>query len=534
VQPNANRANRVLAVQSIEKDIKKPAAPKPNLIGNQKFASLMCKFGDIAAEPRNQQWFLNQLSNTRPGFNNYFLEMSFGRLNLNNSIANGWLTLPESRDGYFNGDAANLDKIAQDCTSAHKTAGVNFETIYGINIMLNAELDGAAWGGGTVLNLTGTPKVWPTTWMPYYVDDNFGWLEHGILAHEMAHAFGAPHTGDSNGFQYGNSWDVVSNPQASCYFSNAYPNPVPGAMDATYGCIGQHVSGILKLTMDFYDSAKVYNYVNGTGQQTISIERQAQPLGANGTYLLAIIPSPTNNNISYSVEARFRTPGSYDAKLRGDGVLIYRTDESRDGNTVEKTWLLAPPGAQADAERCNGNSCGVGTLNARWAVGSTMTNAADGVVIRIDGFSANGTATITINPGPSLPPLTVTNPNDAGSPTDDNNAGTLTHALKTAAAGQVINFNLTGGGSIINVTGSLPAPTNVVTIDGGTCTGGIPAITLDGTNAGDEVVGLSFTKRATLKNIGISGFNGVQLSSANGGNVIAGGCVRISTASTAG
>jgi M6 family metalloprotease-like protein len=530
VQTTANRVYPVLAVQSIEKDLTKPAPPKPQITGNQRFASLMCKFSDIAAEPRNQQWFLDQLGNTRPGFNNYFLEMSFGRLNLNNSIANGWIALPQPRSFYVP-NSANLDKIAEDCTAAHKAAGVNFDTIYGINIMLNGELDGAAWGGRATLDLTGTPKSWPMTWMPYYTNDRFGWLEHGILAHEMAHAFGAPHTGDSNGFQYGNSWDVVSNPQASCYANNAYPDPVAGSVDATYGCIGQHITGILKQEMGFYDPAKVYTYNNASGPQTVIIERQAQPPGANGTHLLVLIPSPTNNNISYSVEARFRTANSYDAKMRGDGVIIHRTDQSRDGNTVEKTWILPPPSAAADAERCPNppGVCGVGTLNARWLAGATMTNAADGVTIRIDTFSSDGTATITINPGPALPPLVVTNPADAGSPTDDANTGTLTHALKTAADGQSITFNLTGGGSIINVTGSLPAPANTVTIDGGTCTDGTPGIRLNGTGVTDGTGGLTFNKRATLKNIGIYGFKNVQLGSANGGNVVSDGCVRVAT-----
>lgn len=608
-----------LQVQTIELDKTAPA-PVRNIVGTQKFISLACKFGDISEEPRPLSFFTNQLGNSRPGFNHYFREMSFNRLNMDGSAAFGWFTLPSPRATYIVNGNANLNKLAKDCTDQAKNNAVNFTGAYGINMMFNGELDGAAWGGATKQDLDGDPeKFWPATWMPYYTSSTFGWLEHGILAHEMSHAFGAPHTGDSNGYQYGNSWDVVSNPQAGCYPSDAYPTPIPGSLDATYGCIGQHVSGVLKLGMGFYDSSKVFTYTNGSGAQTINIERQALPPNAQGTYLLAIIPSPTNQNVYYSVEARFRAPNSYDMKTRGDGTIIYRTDTSRNGQTVEQTWLLPPPGATADSERCPDapGVCGVGAAQAIWAVGSTMNNPTDGVKIRIDAFSNDGTATITINPGtgataPSIttqpqsttinagetatltvaasgsapltyqwyqgtsgntatpvgtnsasfttpalfattsywvrvsnsagnsdsntatvtvsapPSLVVTNPNDAGSPTDDNNQGTLTYALLNATAGQTITFNLTGGGNTINVTGPLPTAANgPIVLDGGSCNNGTPGLAISGTGVGEGVDGLVFNKNVFLKNLSISGFKGIQLKSA-GGTVFGGLCVLVS------
>ena len=52
--------------------------------------------------------------------------------------------------------------------------------------------------------------------MPYWgyisAGQRFGWLDHGVLGHELSHSFGSPHSDDSSGYQYGNYWDVVSKP----------------------------------------------------------------------------------------------------------------------------------------------------------------------------------------------------------------------------------------------------------------------------------------------------------------------------------
>lgn len=407
-----NQASSVIKVQTIELDKTAPPVSR-NVIGTQKFYSILCKFSDIATEPRDLAFFNTQLGTSRPGFNHYFQEMSFGRLNLNGSQAFGWFTLPGTRSSYMSLPTATqrLSKLAQDCTAV-ADATVDFSGAFGLNFMFNGELDNAAWGGSRFMTLDGVTKSWRTTWMPYYEGDTFGWLEHGILAHEMGHAFGAPHTTDSKGYQYGNSWDAVSNPQAGCYFSSAYPTPIPNSIDPAYGCLGQQVTGALKEVMGFYDSAKILNYT-GSSPQTIQLERQAIPPGVVGTYLLIKIQSPTNSAISYSIESRFRTPGSYDTKTRGDGVIIYRTNENLSNQTSDITWLYPPPGATNDSERCNGSICGVGAAQAIWPVGSMLDRSADdGVKLRIDAYSADGTATITINPVGGIAPNITTQPQD--------------------------------------------------------------------------------------------------------------------------
>jgi M6 family metalloprotease-like protein len=362
----------------------------PAISGSQPFISLMCKFADIAAEPRNLAFFTSQLANAKPGFDHYIREMSYGGVDLAGSTASGWYTLPQARAFYLpDGQQANLDQLAADCTA--QASGVDFSPFYGINLMFNGELDGSAWGGSTVLTLSGTEKAWPMTWMPYYGEDaTFGWRQHGILAHEIAHAFGSPHSANSTDYQYGSSWDVVSNPEAHC--ENA------GVVDTNYGCVGQHVIAHNKDVMGIIPNGRKFTY-SGTAPRTITLERLAQPAGAAGTHLMASIPIGSSGQDFYTVEARFRT--GYDDQLPGDGVIMHSVNTQREN----QAWILSPPNAAPDSLR-QGPTPGVGDLNAIWPAGSTFTDAARNIVIRVDSFStADGTATITINPDAlSLPP----------------------------------------------------------------------------------------------------------------------------------
>jgi M6 family metalloprotease-like protein len=358
------------------------AAVAPAISGSQPFITLMCKFADYAGEPRALPFFASQLGGARPGFDHYIRELSYGMVNLDGSTAVGWLTLPQDRAAYVpDGGQINLNQLAADCTAA--AGSVNFLPFYGINFVFNGPLDDSAWGGSTVLTLNGEEKAWPATWMPYHDGSTFGWLEHSILAHEIAHAFGSPHSANSTDYQYGSSWDVVSDPQAHC--------DLPGVTDGVYGCVGQHVIGANKDAMGFIPAGRKYTYA-GSGQQTVILERLAQPDGAAGTFVLAQIPINGSADDFYTIEARLRV--GYDIALPGDGVIIHRVNKQREN----QAWIVPPPGSTPDSMR-QGEVPGVGDLNALWPVGSTFTDAANGIAVRVNGFSSQtGTAVISINP----------------------------------------------------------------------------------------------------------------------------------------
>ena len=68
----------------------------------------------------------------------------------------------------------------------------------GINMMFNSNFDnGYAWGGARYMTLDGETKLWRTTWEP-------PWAYHSIsvIAHEMGHGFGLPHSDRSRWSEY--------------------------------------------------------------------------------------------------------------------------------------------------------------------------------------------------------------------------------------------------------------------------------------------------------------------------------------------
>lgn len=110
----------------------------------------------------------------------------------------------------------------------------------------------------------------------------------------------------------------------------------------------------------------------------------------------------------------------------------------------------------------------------------------------------------------------VINPGDDGSGTTP---GTLSYYFVNdrVSSGQTISFALTTG-TTITITGQLPPVPVGITVDGGSCNGGIPAITLDGTQALTAINGLKLSGATALKNLKITGFKGPQLITNSSGN----------------
>ncbi len=102
--------------------------------------------------------------------------------------------------------------------------------------------------------------------------------------------------------------------------------------------------------------------------------------------------------------------------------------------------------------------------------------------------------------------LTVTSPTDTGNPAA---AGSLSEALGKAVVGDVIQFNLTGGGKIIELSGTLPpVPDGVKVGTDANCTADGPGIYLRG-NGGS--VGLKVGKAVSLTGLWIGGFSNKQV-----------------------
>ncbi|HEY5999393.1 MAG TPA: carboxypeptidase regulatory-like domain-containing protein [bacterium] len=347
-----------------------PEAPEGDagaqLAGSQPFVSIMCKFADVAAEPRDQSYF--QLL-YEPLLDNFWREVSYDRINITGSASFGWFTLPQPRSAYVydrNGDGADeadLNLLAADCTAAADSS-VWFPTYVGINMMFNETLDCCAWGGGGGLTLDGVSRFWSLTWEPPWA---YGHLS--VIAHEMGHGFGLPHSSGMYGNVYDNVWDVMS-ADGLRLTHQCVPDP-------TWGCTPQHTNSDFKNRLDWIPSAR---RLTVTGYpRVIRLEKSARP-GPYG-YLSARIPV---SHGTWVAESRLR--GGYDWVLPRNGVIMHLVDAS------------FGPGAYVYDATLNADTADSG---AAWTPGETFSDPGDSLFVTVNNAYASGYQVTIDNHAPS-------------------------------------------------------------------------------------------------------------------------------------
>lgn len=337
----------------------------PLVSGSQPWVSIMCKFSDYSQEPKNLAYFQGMYASSWPGLNHYWQEVSYNTVNVLGSTAVGWFTLPQPRSYYVYNNALDFGRAANDCTGV-ANASVNFSTFIGINLMFNADLDGYAWGGGHYMTLDGITKVWRMTWEPPW-----GYSAITVIAHEMGHGFGLPHSSGPYGQTYDNRWDVMSDTWTDCNNSK----------DPTYGCLGQHTIAYHKDILGWIPAGQKFNA--GSGTSMITLEQLAVP--QSGNYKMAKIPIGGSSTHFYTVEVRRKT--GYDVKLPGQAVIIHDVDTTRS----RPAYIVDPDN--------NGNT---GDAGAMWLAGETFSNSAFGISITINAATSTGFQ-VTIATPPSAP-----------------------------------------------------------------------------------------------------------------------------------
>ena len=302
------------------------------------WATLMCKFSDIATEQKTLSFFQGQYGTAIGQLDHYWREVSYNQINLTGSAAYGWYTLPQPRSYYVtkdadNKDKADLTKLFQDCIAA-ADADVNFAAnggLQGVNMMFNGDLDGYAWGGSRCATLDGINKCWSTTWNPPWSFNNLA-----PLSHEMGHAYGLPHANNSDGDTdpYDNPWDVMSDG-----WSNAVKH-------ATYGSLPKHINIYSRNRLGWVAAARKATFQSGEAMRTLTIDRAS--LAGSGNVQMLTLSYPDSSTRYYTVEVRMKT-GNYEAALAGNAVIIHEVQTSR----KEPSWSVDasdPPANRANNE----------------------------------------------------------------------------------------------------------------------------------------------------------------------------------------
>ena len=431
--------------------------------GSKTYATVLCKFSDVPAEPQPMGFFTNLMGTTKPGQNHYWREVSYENINLDGSAEYNWRTLPKTRAEYFDaaGDAL-LDLLADDCAGVHD-ATVNFSSFHGANFVFNDDLDCCAWGGGT--NLADGGDI-AATWMPPWA-----WTGR-VFGHEIGHSIGLDHSNDQYGNEYGNFWDVMGS----------------GAQT--------HVNGYQKDFQGWIPAAEIYTATVAINQQ-IRLANLAIPPNDLGEAVAdrMLVKIPLGDDRYYTFEARKKV--GYDGPsvelptggIPFEGVVIHLIDPDQSDD-------FSPGGVSEIVDGTNnGNAADDGPA---WIPGELFIDQANGITVAVvseydDGFI------IAINPNTDVAVSKTATPNPA-------------------IAGELLTYNITvqnlGPGPATNVVvkDTLPAGTTFdeQTLGPGACTGPVAQVltcTLPGTLAANtsKIFGITVRVSPSITNAGTTG-----------------------------
>ena len=343
-----------LRVESLAIAPAAPAAAGP-VSGNKRVLTIMCKFADIVAEPRDTWYFDALIADTYPGLSHYWGENSGNMVNLRGSFSTGWFTLPRPRAAYLihtpgarHPYKSDRELLKADCRGLAESAGLDPSRFAVLNMMFNAELDGyRVWGGKDPVTGQGF------TWIG-------GRYDQATVAHEMGHAFGLYHAGHA-GF-YVVTWDVMD-PKYHGFRDHEI-----------FGSLGLHLNAYHKDVLGWIPSAQKFTLPAGS-THTVTLERSALPFTTN----YRMIKIPTTSGRFYTVEARQKI--GYD---KGDGVIVYEVDPFRENM----------PSRQVAAT--DGTALKPGQI--------FESPAADGVTVKVDSATNSG---FVVTVSSALMPLTV-------------------------------------------------------------------------------------------------------------------------------
>ncbi len=338
--------------------------------GTLRWLSILCKFSDIPDEPKSLDYFIEMYGENYGELDHYWRELSFDKINLQNSGAVGWYTLPQPLDYYLydeNGDGRpdfHFYSAGHDCIAAAALDGVNLADYFAFNLFFNAE-----WGGPFIASTVWYEgQAYRATWEIAYCSLNY-------VQHEMGHVLGLPHSSGKYGYTYDNIWDVMSNSYDSCALN---PQPV-------YGCTAQHTIAYHKDLLGWIESEQRLEIPPGF-HETVTLERLALPQ-TNNTLAIFVLIDDEYDYFDYFYTVEAREPVGYDVSMPGKAVVIHEVN----------TWRTNP--AHIIDVDYKGETGVDGTM---WLVGEVFFDPHYGIYISVDQETPTGFVTTVYNNVPGL------------------------------------------------------------------------------------------------------------------------------------
>jgi M6 family metalloprotease-like protein len=349
-------------------------------LGTQRWATILCRFRGNRSSPHSRTWFRGLMSARYPGLQDYWEELSYGKLTYEATDVFGWYRLPKRLAAYGGRSQSGIElyELATDCARVANRE-VSFIRYDGINFMFN-DYWGTANGGSVHLHLDGRSRSYRSTWVPAPAPadcrcGNAGFDHQGIVVSEMVHALGVGwHTSGPYGETYDSGWDVGSTPSGP-------PGTYCSVDHRRYGCVGVHIIAWHKRVMGWIPKSRTF-VPDAETSTTITLHPLSGPMPSSG-YLWAKILIEDSSTRFYTVEARRRI--GYDKGIPGEAVVIHKVNTKR---ADRKAQVVDPDN--------DGNPNDQGAM---WKPGETFKNGKHGITVHIEGegTDAEFLVTITLN-----------------------------------------------------------------------------------------------------------------------------------------
>ena len=309
-----------------------PSAPH---LGNIKFALIPIDFPDLKGDEN----FRNRIDDQTKKLSDWYFNVSEGKLNIEWSLLNRWITLPKETKNYLIENSVNLRdsengmKLWRDAMAA-ADLGFDFTNIQQVIFILpkgqtfvKESLQGFPWDKAVIDLKTNEGSVAGFA-MAGAIFDDPGREYWSYWAHEYGHSISLAHIGSSRGdIPPFNPWDLM------------------GGQDGP----SKELSGWLRFLAGWMDSNKVYcKTINNEKEITLTL----RPLSSKESGIkMVVMPLPSGKALI--VESRRVNDFSCKTYTKRDGILAYVYDPNL-GHGEDFLVPLPPIERNPETWECNG------------------------------------------------------------------------------------------------------------------------------------------------------------------------------------